>query len=160
MGQTSTGLLTAFGSTFDKLLGRPIEADVYEDNAACITSVTKGYSTAMRYIGRTQKVQLGFLHDVCRVETGDVDPGRRESSGRVVPLADAESDDKPVTLKKVVTTEQKADIFTKELDKVKFRELSSMIGMQSKSTVKSALCALNLGRGESYGLDTVFEAVD
>ena len=121
----------------------------------------------MRYIGRTQKVQLGFLHDVCRVETGDVDPGRGESRGRVIPLTDEETTDKPVTLKKVVTTEQKADIFTKELDKIKFRELSSLIGMQSKSTVKSALvCALNLGRGESSGLetdlnlDTVFEEVD
>ena len=90
----------------EKLLGRPVEADLYEDNAACITSVTKAYSPAMRYIGRTQKVQLGFLHDVCHVESG-VD-GRGESRGRVVSLTDKE--DKPITLKKVVTTEQKADL--------------------------------------------------
>ena len=109
-------------SLMEKLLGRPVEADLYEDNAACITSVTKGYSPAMRYIGRTQKVQLGFLHDVCHVESG-VD-GRGESRGRVVSSTDKE--DKPITLKKVVTTEQKADIFTKELDKIKFRELSSL----------------------------------
>ena len=141
-----------------KLLDREVQADIFEDNAACITSVSKGYSPAMRYIGRTQKVQLGFLHDVCRIdnnEEGDLQ--------RVKPKTDEETDDKPINLKKVETDKQKADLFTKELDRIKFRQLASMIGMTSKMTMKSAMIAISAANSAMQpigGESLAFEAVD
>jgi len=148
---------------FEKLFDRKVEADLFEDNAACITSVQKGYSPAMRYIGRTQKVQLGFLHDVCQVCTDEAGLAGNCGPAGVKAFTEEVDEDKPIKLKKVVTTEQKADIFTKDMDKIKFRQLSSMIGMRQKSTIQAAMVALNLAAPKGVATDTpnfTFEAVD
>ena len=132
----------------ERLLNRTVDADIYEDNAACIISVSKGYSPAMRYIGRTQKVQLGFLHDVCNTI-----PEAGRDSQRVEPIRDDEIKDKPINLKKVGTDEQKADLFTKELDRIKFKQLAPMIGMRSKLTTQAAMVAIStavIPQSESY----------
>ena len=49
------------------------------------------------------------------------------------------------------------------MDKIKFRQLSSMIGMRQKSTVQAAMVALNLAAPKGLAIATsnfTFEAVD
>ena len=119
------------------LLKREVEAEVFEDNSACMTSVHKGYSPSMRYIGRTQRVSLGFLHDTCDVESQKAgsDSARRLSTDPLYSGA------KPVALKKVGTDTQKADLFTKDLDKVRFNQLAELIGMRRQKTNKMQMIA-------------------
>ena len=49
--------------------------------------------------------------------------------------------DKSVYLKRVETNKQKADLFTKDLDRMRFTQLAHMIGMRSKTAHKPALLA-------------------
>ena len=65
----------AIQSFFSMVLGRPIVLRVMEDNTTCITAVDKGYSQAMRYLPRTQRTSLGFLHEVFHeIDGADIGP--------------------------------------------------------------------------------------
>ena len=59
------------------------------------------------------------------------------------PITDEDTADKPINLKKVDTSDQKADLFTKELDKVKFQQLAKLIGMRSKLTIQATMVAVS-----------------
>jgi hypothetical protein len=92
------------------ILGRPVEAVLKEDNSATIVSCNKGYSPAMRYVNRTQRVSLGFINDILKKEEV---PGE----GKVV-------------LEKAPTLEHKGDMFTKAIDtSAKFKRALEMIQM-------------------------------
>ena len=47
-----------------RILGRPIDSYIMEDNAATIVACERGYSPAMRFLKRTQRVSIGLIHDV------------------------------------------------------------------------------------------------
>ena len=82
---------------------------VFEDNQACITSVIKGYSPAMRYLARTQRTSIGLLHEI--FEEGLLD----DLGGATLEYAQSET--------------HKGDQFTKELGVAGFRNALTMIGM-------------------------------
>ena len=94
-----------------KVLRRPVEARLYEDNEATIKSVTKGYSPAMRYLPRTQRCSLGLLHDVCIADTAAAD----DEYGSIRNL-------------RIDILEHKGDLFTKEFARPKFDDLVERIG--------------------------------
>ena len=96
----------------EKLLRRPVNATLYEDNNAAITAVNKGYSPNMRHIPRTQRTSIGLLHEIiCDTESRD------ENSGTI-------------DLIKVDTKIHKGDMFTKELEVRDFVEAVKRIGMR------------------------------
>ena len=99
-----------------KLLRKPIDMDVFEDNAACIISVAKGYSPAMRYLPRSLRTSLGKLNELT-------------------------SDDwNPFGLCRVVkkdTKEHKGDFFTKALNAPSFREGKARIGLGPRVDTRS-----------------------
>ena len=51
-------------SLFNLILKRNIEVVVFEDNESCIAIVGKGFSAALAYIARTQRIDIGFLHEI------------------------------------------------------------------------------------------------
>jgi hypothetical protein len=76
------------------LLGIPIDLIVQEDNSATIAAITKGYSPALRYIRRTHRIDIGFLHEVFKEENA--------------------------ALKKAATADHRGDMFTKPLNQSQF----------------------------------------
>ena len=86
-----------------RLMGEDIHVHVMEDNTACISAITKGYSLALRYLKRTQRIDLGFLHEVLNSEN--------------------------YHLEKVDTKVHKGDFFTKPLSLPAFREGLERIGI-------------------------------
>ena len=65
----------AIQSFWSLVLGRPVVFRCLEDNTTCIGAVEKGYSPAMRYLPRTQRTSLGFLHEVfCEMDSSEVGP--------------------------------------------------------------------------------------
>ena len=86
----------------ERFLGKPAPATVLKDNAAALAAVAKEYSPNVRYIKRTQRVSIGFVHDVLN------DDGKADSMrGRI-------------SAEKCPTEDQKGDLFTKSLPKVNF----------------------------------------
>jgi hypothetical protein len=79
-----------------KLLRRPIDGLLCEDNNTTIVAVRKGYSPNMRHIARTQRTSIGLLHEATS-EDKDAPEGN-------------------ISLIKVDTKIHKGDMFTKELD--------------------------------------------
>lgn len=92
------------------VLGRPVDAEIKEDNAAAITAIEKGYSPAMRHLPRMQRVSLDMVHDLITL-----DP----------PAGEGE-----VELVKTPTAEHKGDMMTKELEVCQFQRALGMIGMK------------------------------
>ena len=45
------------------LLGKPLPAVIYGDNAACIIAVDKVYSPTLRYLPSTQRIAISFLKE-------------------------------------------------------------------------------------------------
>ncbi len=84
----------------EALLGRTVRAELMEDNAACIVACKKGYSPALRYLSRTQRLSIGFIREATNPETvygiNDNEYGRIE-------------------IVKADTKERKGDMFTKSL---------------------------------------------
>ena len=74
---------------WEKLLQRPVDLIIHEDNQATIIVVRKGYSPKLRHIGRTHKINLSSLNECL--------------------------DDPSITVQYIDTNEQAADIFTKAL---------------------------------------------
>ena len=80
----------------DRLLGQSIDLFIKEDNSATISAIQRGYSPALRYLKRTQRIDIGFLHETT-------------SSPHVF-------------LEKADTAEHKGDFFTKPLNITAFRD--------------------------------------
>ena len=78
---------------------------VYEDNQAAILVVKKGYSSKLRHITRTHKVNLSCLSEVFK-------------------------DDNAV-IEYIVTDEQAADIFTKALPPHKWSAALLLLGIRT-----------------------------
>ena len=91
-----------------RLLRRPIDLDIHEDNSACIIAVAKGYSPAMRYLPRSLRTSLGKLNELTS------DAGNPFGTCRVV---------------KADTKVHKGDFFTKGLTAPGFRDGKSRIGL-------------------------------
>jgi len=87
-----------------KVLNVTVPIRIHEDNNGCIIACEKGYSPNMRYLPRTQRCSLGFIHDVI------TDP---ELSTRIVYQT---------------SKSQKGDLFTKELAAQDFWHDASLIG--------------------------------
>ena len=93
------------------LLNRPIDLEVLEDNMSTIEIVNKGYSSRLAHLPRTHRISVAWT---------------------------AEQAAKPdVKLTHCPTAEQKADSFTKALDKIKHAEALQSLGIH-------ALTALHL----------------
>ena len=105
----SYGLRRAALSTLDLVevyLGRKVKLVVQEDNQACIKLVQKGYSPALRHLERTARCSIGFLHEVF-VENKEL----------------AET----CLLQYCPTELQKADLFTKALERVSYQHNLALI---------------------------------
>jgi hypothetical protein len=48
---------------FSQVLGREMGLLCLEDNTQCIAAVKKGYSAALRHLGRTERIALGVAHE-------------------------------------------------------------------------------------------------
>ena len=97
----------------ETLLGVPIPACIYEDNAATITAISKGYSPTLRYLPRTQCISLGFLHETLRPD----EDGSEDELERQIVLEKADTDD------------HKGDIMTKKMPRMSFETKLRMLGM-------------------------------
>ena len=49
---------------WEKILKRVVKLTILEDNQATIKIIAKGYSAKLRHVQRTQKVNIGSIHDV------------------------------------------------------------------------------------------------
>ena len=99
----------------ETIFRRRIPCEVHEDNAATIVGITKGFSPSLRHLVRTQRVSLGFLHEI------------------FIKNAKMKNEDKrdvELILKKAETSEHRGDLFTKELDPQKFQAALGLIGMR------------------------------
>ena len=77
---------------------------VYEDNESCIKIVKHGYSPALRYLDKTQRVDIGWLHEVFhRDELAELHPEPTEA--------------------------MKADIFTKAIAPCHWQHALQLIGV-------------------------------
>ena len=97
---------------WERLLGRPVELVLHEDNQATMLVAKKGYSPKMRHIQRTHKVNLSALAEQLEPGTG-------------------------VVIKYVATDLQAADIFTKALQ---LGPRSQAFGHQSQFARKVERC--------------------
>ena len=91
---------------WERLLGRPVELVLHEDNQATILVAKKGYSPKMRHIQRTHKVNLSALAEQLEPGTG-------------------------VVIKYVATDLQAADIFTKALQPLKWDHALKLLGIRT-----------------------------
>ena len=98
------------------LLGKAVPAVIYEDNAAAIAAVEKGYSPTLRYLPRTQRIAVGFLKEILKPEEEDECEDLTSSEGKV-------------RLEKVETDKHKGDLMTKELPRAAFEAKLRMLGM-------------------------------
>ena len=96
---------------WDKLLGRPIELLIMEDNQATIKVARKGYSARLRHVPRTHKVDLGSIREVL--------------------------DGDNVKVEYCHTEYQAADIFTKALPPLKWDNAVALLGMETHGTYVS-----------------------
>ena len=76
------------------LLGKSVLATIYEDNAAYIIAVDKGYSPTLRYLRRTQRISISFLKEILR-------PGKEDDE------TDLTEEEGTITLEKIKTAKHK-----------------------------------------------------
>jgi hypothetical protein len=88
------------------VLSRDLPTVIKEDNSAARIACTKGYSPAMRYLKRTQRVSLGFISDH---------------------INDA---DNHMSIEQAPTATHRGDMFTKELNLCAFAAAVDRIGMR------------------------------
>ena len=62
----------------NRLLGFQTDLYIKEDNSATISAITRGYSQALGYLKRTQRIDLGFSHEVTEQE--HVHPEKADTS--------------------------------------------------------------------------------
>ena len=85
------------------LLDRRVLLKLKEDNTATIRIIETGYSSQLRYISKTQRVSIGFVHEACSAED--------------------------VLLEYIDTNLQKGDFLTKGLDQLKIKSACLMVGI-------------------------------
>ena len=90
---------------WEKLLQRPVDLVIHEDNQATIIVVRKGYSPKLRHIGRTHKINLSSLKECL--------------------------DDPCINVQYIDTNEQAADIFTKALPPQKWYKALCLLGIRT-----------------------------
>ena len=98
-------------------LDRLVLLRALEDNTACISTVQRGYSPAMRHLQRHCKLSLGFTHEVFFPDKTDPDATFYLSELVYCP-----------------TDEQKGDWMTKELTPVKFTAALELAGYASRGS--------------------------
>ena len=116
--EAETVSLTTFAKTdmipvqilLSTLLHRPIVCRIKEDNQACIQAIKKGYSPNLRHISKTQKINLGFAHELVTRDDAD-------GYGRVF-------------LESHETATHKGDMFTKMLVPCKFVSALHLINVR------------------------------
>ncbi|CAK0852325.1 unnamed protein product [Prorocentrum cordatum] len=111
----------------ERMLGIDIPLVVLVDNTQAISAVTKGYSKKLKFLERTHKVSIGFLHELV-VERG------------------------AMILKHAPTATHRGDGFTKAMSPARFMEARDLMGMiRTRLAVGSALAWLcgrrDRGRG-------------
>jgi len=104
-------------SLWEKLLARPVELRVREDNQATITVVKKGYSPKLRHLIRRQKIHLGSMKEVIDKDT--------------------------VTIEYIRSELQAADIFTKALAPMKWSNALRLLGVGAVSAKDPAMSAID-----------------
>lgn len=88
-----------------EFLGRDVVLECMVDNTQALAAVKRGYSKKLKFLMRTQRVSIGFLHDISQ-------PGF------------------DVSMHYCKTSEQKADVFTKALSAPTFFLPRSMVGVR------------------------------
>ena len=88
-------------------VGRQVECVIREDNNQVLSAARKGYSPALRHLARTERVSLGFVHDVFH------------GPDRVRGLNIVRED----------SADQKADFFTKRLPRPQFVQWRDQLGL-------------------------------
>jgi hypothetical protein len=92
---------------WETVLQRPVDLIIHEDNQATIQVVERGYSSKLRHITRTHKVNLGSLSEVLQ--------------------------DKGIKIQYVETTKQAADIFTKALEPIKWPNAIGLLNIKASA---------------------------
>ena len=85
------------------LLQRPMKAVIHEDNASAIAVVKNGYSPQLRHLAKHHRISLGLVHEMC--EQPDI------------------------VMIHCPTEEQKGDLMTKGLAKIKHEAAMKMVGL-------------------------------
>ena len=93
---------------WQKIAGESFKLVIKEDNEATIKIVRKGFSTKLRSLARTHRVNLGAIHEIIS--------------------------DHDVELEYIATNEQAADIFTKALEPQKWGNALELLGMKHLPT--------------------------
>ena len=88
-----------------RVLGRCVPLTVHEDNEAVLKVVEAGYSVKLRGLVRTQKLSIASISDFVKKHKDEI------------------------TLKYTNTKEQLADLFTKALGRLPFKELAARLGL-------------------------------
>ena len=52
---------------WERLLGRPVNIRLLEDNQATLKIMQSGYSSKLRHMAKTQRVELSFVTDACEI---------------------------------------------------------------------------------------------
>ena len=99
------------------LLSRPVLLEVHEDNTSTIEILRKGYSSKLSHLSRTHRISLAWTAEQVA--------------------------DEFVKLLHCPSAEQKGDLFTKALDRVKHHEALNSIGMKQAlaAAIKKQNCA-------------------
>ena len=87
----------------EMMFNRPVTLRIKEDNTAAIKVLRKGYSTKLRHVQRTHKLNLGIIKEAI--------------------------EDHSVRLEHVETDKQVADLFTKDLAPCKWPNAMALLGM-------------------------------
>jgi hypothetical protein len=88
-------------------------AIIFEDNTACISAVTHGYSPSMRSLLRTHRINIGAMHEFFIDQQAQLSPANGKFSLLYAP-----------------TATHKGDMFTKALAPAAFHEALARIGMR------------------------------
>ena len=99
----------------ETIFQREIACEVFEDNSACIAAIKRGYSPSLKHMMRTQRVSLGFLHEIFFEDEWDFDEEKKNPK---------------MTLTKADTAIHRGDMFTKEVDPQRFAVCLDLIGMK------------------------------
>ena len=92
---------------WEKILERPVDLIIHEDNQATIKVVENGYSSKLRHISRTHKVNLGGLSEILQQQG--------------------------IRIQYVESIKQAADIFTKALEPLKWPNALELLNMHTQS---------------------------
>ena len=93
---------------WEKILGRAVTLEIFEDNQATIRVVKKGYSSKLRHISRTHKIDISSVNEVL--------------------------DSDSIVISYIETDKQAADIFTKALAPLKWPNALSLLGIVTEAS--------------------------